>query len=187
MGLELVDSQLDRLSLYADWLTNEAMAAGGLGPSEGNRLESRHIADSLLFSAGFETMPDRVRDLGSGVGLPGIPLAVAYPDTYFQLVDRSGRRVDLAKRASRILDLSNVSVVLEDITRIHGEVPGIVSRASLPPDLMASEAERQLLPGGTAVLGGSWKSRPLQDRWETHEITIPVLDHVVWLLIMRRQ
>lgn len=187
MGLELGDAQLGQLSRYADWLVKEAITAGGLGPSEGSRIESRHIADSLLFSVGFEEVPAVVRDLGSGVGLPGIPLAIAYPDTHFQLVDRSGRRIDLVKRASRILDLPNVSVALGEIASFQGEVPGIVSRASLPPDLMVAVAERQLQPGGTIVLGGSWKNKPVRASWETREIRIPVLDHVVWLLIMRRQ
>jgi len=95
LGLRLDQDQIEKLARYRDWLRDEAIPAGGLGPKERRRLESRHIADSLLFGAGFGAVPEHVRDLGSGVGLPGIPLAVAHPRSQLELVDRSQRRVDL--------------------------------------------------------------------------------------------
>ena len=187
LGLDLSEEQYRQLAEFRDWLAREAVPAGGLGPSEIDRLEGRHIADSLLFVAGFSVLPSRIRDLGSGVGLPGIPLAIAYPEVDFELIDRSGRRLDLMRRACRILDLPNVSVVSCDIERVEGTTPGIVSRASLSPQRMAQVANRQLEVGGVAVMGGSWAEEPRYEDWETKEVVVPVLDQVVWLLIMRRQ
>lgn len=126
-------------------------------------------------------------DLGSGVGLPGIPLAILLPETTVTLVDRAGRRVDLIKRAMRILDLDNVEVLQVEIEALDREFDAVVSRATIPPLKMQEHANRLLAPGGIAVLGGSWRSQPEFTGWEAVEIPAEVLDRAVWILIMRRE
>jgi 16S rRNA (guanine(527)-N(7))-methyltransferase RsmG len=175
------------LELYRDWLVTEAMAAGGIGPNEAERIDDRHIGDSLLFAGGFDEDPVEMLDVGSGVGLPGIPLAVIMPETRFDLLDRSGRRVDLTKRAVRILELSNVEVIHDDLASWEREIDGIVSRGSLSPEQALTSFNRVLSPGGVAVVGGSWGSRPEVKGFEPLEVPATVLDQSVWLLIMRRQ
>jgi 16S rRNA (guanine(527)-N(7))-methyltransferase RsmG len=184
-GSQLSPDQGARLQTYRDWLLTEAVAAGGLGPNEADRVDNRHIGDSLLFAGGFERAPSQILDVGSGVGLPGIPLAVLMPDTRFRLLDRSGRRVDLMKRAVRVLDLENVEVIRGDLTDWHYPVDGIVSRASLSPERALIDFERILEPDGVAVIGGSWASKPEVNGFELLEVPAPVLDQRVWLLIMR--
>ena len=124
-GFDPSTDQLALLDRYRDWLLTEAMMAGGLGPNEGPRVDSRHIADSLLFARGFEQTPSRVLDVGSGVGLPGIPLSIVMPDTEFVLLDRSRGRVELMRRVSRILDLPNVEVREGDIAGWAEQVDGM--------------------------------------------------------------
>jgi 16S rRNA (guanine(527)-N(7))-methyltransferase RsmG len=183
-GIELDSDQIGLLVRYRRWLTEEASPAGALGPAEGDRIERRHIGDSLLFA---RCLPDsgEVVDLGSGAGLPGIPLAVALPDLDLVLVDRSGRRADLLRRVTRILDLPNVQVTHGDITAVPGLARAIVSRATMSPD----DAEKLLLPrvqpGGVVVLGGSWVSPPSSPGWDTVEVPASILDQQVWLLMMR--
>lgn len=186
-GHELRDEQLEALGIYRDWLSREALPAGGLGPAESSRLDDRHIGDSLLFAAPMPQRPGSVFDLGSGVGLPGIPLAVLLPETELTLVDRSGKRIDLLKRAVRVLDLDNVTIRQMDIEALDGETDVMVSRATIPPLKMQDHANRLLSPGGIAILGGSWKQAPSFEDWETVEIPVEVLDRPVWVLIMRRQ
>ncbi|MGD2060015.1 MAG: class I SAM-dependent methyltransferase [Acidimicrobiia bacterium] len=186
-GFDLDDDQLAKLADYGRWLESEAVVAGAIGPGEIARIERRHLADSLLFASQFPHEGDEIIDLGSGVGLPGIPLAIALPDIRVSLIDRSGRRVDLARRAIRVLGLGNCVVVQADVESFTGEAPVIVSRASLPPGRLRSVAERLLAPGGIAVVAGSWQERPEFPGWETREIPRDVLDQPVWLLIMRRQ
>jgi 16S rRNA (guanine527-N7)-methyltransferase len=184
-GLHLDREQICQLERYRDWLADEAVAAGGIGPEEVGRLETRHLADSVLFASQFG-ITDEVWDLGCGVGLPGIPLAIVLPAARFRLIDRAGRRIDLARRAIRILGLENCRAELHDIEHLKGEVGVIVSRAALPPAQMAAVARRHLAPGGVAVVAGSWRDRPQQPGWETIEIPLDSLDRTIWLLIMRR-
>lgn len=183
-GIDLTDGQFDLLGEYADFLRGEAYRAGGIGPGEPDRLEKRHLADSILFASQLGNR-DEIWDLGTGVGLPGVPLAIVLPDTSFVLVDRSSRRVQLLRRVVRILDLPNCQVVEGEIEDLTGDVTGLVARASLPPPKIAEVGKRLLRHDGRAVVGGSWTKRPDHDGWETVEIPRFVLDQTVWLLIMR--
>ncbi|HSM43503.1 MAG TPA: RsmG family class I SAM-dependent methyltransferase [Acidimicrobiia bacterium] len=185
-GLELDPGQREQMSRFRRWLAEEGIKAGGLGPGEESRLERRHLADSILFASQLDSV-DEVWDLGSGVGLPGIPLAISMPSTGFVLVDRSGRRVDLTRRAVRVLGLENCQVVAGEIENLGGPLPALVSRASLPPPQLGEVASRVLAPGGVAVVGGSWREAPRHPGWTTIEIPPDVLDQPIWLLIMRRQ
>src|SRR6266536_299180 len=99
----------------------EAVERGFLGPREGARLRERHIDDALGLATLRPPMPgEQWVDLGSGAGLPGLPLAVAFPASRFTLVDAHRRRVDWVASTTAALHLANVSVVharLEDYGR----------------------------------------------------------------------
>ena len=187
VGLDLQPGQIETMERYGLWLTGEAMRAGGIGPDESERIDQRHLADSILFATEIPDDARDVWDLGSGAGLPGIPLAICLPEKEIVLVDRAGRRVDLLRRAVRILGLANCSVCHRDIADLSGDVDVIVSRASLPPEELLPVARSHLRPGGTAINAGSWRSRPDHDGWTTIEIPPHVLDQTVWLLIMRQE
>lgn len=185
--LDLDSSQSDLLERYGEWLATEGQRSGGIGPSEIERIDRRHLADSLLFATVLPFDCKEVWDLGSGAGLPGIPLAITHPDTQFTLVDRSGRRIDLLRRAIRVLGLHNCQPVQGDIKDLEGPMETIVSRASMPAEQLGRVARRLLSPQGVAVTAGSWRERPDVMGWETIEIPEDVLDQTVWLLIMRRE
>jgi len=186
-GLTPTELQIGQMERYQIWLTTEGIAAGGIGPSETTRVDLRHLADSVLFAHQIGGETGTVWDLGSGVGLPGFPLAITHPGREFVLVDRSGRRVDLMKRALRILELDNCTVVHDDISNLQPVLDTVVSRASLPPERLGEEMRRLLRPGGLAVVAGSWEQPPVHPGWETIEIPPNVLDHTVWVLMMRRE
>ncbi len=186
-GWRLDQAQIERLDRYGRWLIEEAIPAGGLGPNEAERIWSRHIGDSLLFARGWDPPPPprEVIDLGSGVGLPGIPLAVLWPETDVLLVDRAGRRVSLARRATRVLGLDNVEVVQADAGHLAAEADLVVVRAVAEPDEVRRWGGRLLRPGGRLVVGGSWEERPAAEAgFEVIEVPSEVLDHPVWLRIM---
>jgi 16S rRNA (guanine527-N7)-methyltransferase len=99
----------------------EAVQLGFLGPRERERLWERHLDDALGL-AGIRTPApgERWADLGSGAGLPGLPLAVAHRATTFTMIDAQRRRLDWVQAAAQTLRLPNVTVVharLEDYAR----------------------------------------------------------------------
>ena len=187
-GYSLNEPQLTQLGRYHQWLQDEAIGAGGIGPHELDRLWTRHIADSLLFGIAVQDAHICL-DIGSGVGLPGIPLAVSFPDTEFYLIDRSGRRCDLMRRAIAVLGLENCRVEQQDVRNVGDKYRAIVSRAAIPPDRMMIHVKQLLEPGGIAVLGLSWgDSSPETPSSETNlavsVMTVPadILDTDVKLL-----
>jgi 16S rRNA (guanine527-N7)-methyltransferase len=99
----------------------EAVQLGFLGPREQERLWERHLDDAFGLAAIRRPNPgERWADLGSGAGLPGLPLAVAHRGASFTLVDAQRRRVDWIEATAARLRLTNVSVVhsrLEDYGR----------------------------------------------------------------------
>jgi 16S rRNA (guanine527-N7)-methyltransferase len=89
-----------------------AVDLGFLGPHEADRLRERHLEDALGLAAIRGPEPrERWVDLGSGAGLPGLPLAAAYPKTDFTLVDAQRRRVDWITTTAAGLGLDNVTAV----------------------------------------------------------------------------
>lgn len=174
-----VRPQLER---FADWLATEAIDAGGLGPREASRVVDRHIVDSLLF-AGVWSRPGDVLDVGSGVGLPGIPLAIVAPDRHFVLLDRSARRGELARRAVRILDLENVEVLQGDLAEFDWTDWVVVSRASLSPERLR-ERIAVAGPPRELLVAGSHLAPPRVPGFETVEISAEILDRPVWILRM---
>ena len=197
-GRSLTPAQEQQLLRYASWLTEEAIPAGGLGPREADRLWPRHIADSLTFAVAWEDSPEEILDVGTGVGLPGIPLAILFPDTMVTLLDRGGRRIRLLHRAVRMLNLPNVVIAQGDAFAVADEWGGLTFRGSIPPPEAIGLTNRLLIPGSRAVLGLSTRpERPERSRdlvapagalWlegEVLEVPDEVLDGPSWLLIMR--
>ncbi len=151
-GCELTEQQCEQLARYHRWLSEEALDAGGVGPNELDRLWTRHIGDSLLFGLALH-QADTCADIGSGVGLPGVPLAIAGPATSFDLVDKSGRRCDLLRRAIRVLGLENCHVVHSDVDRLTTRYDAVVSRAAMPLERLLLHVKHLLSPDGIGLVG----------------------------------
>ncbi|MEA3511460.1 MAG: RsmG family class I SAM-dependent methyltransferase [Actinomycetota bacterium] len=190
-GVDLTPAQVAQCEEFARWLGTEATDAGGIGPDEGSRLLDRHVADSIIFAAAWERDPDNLLDAGSGVGLPGIPLAITHPNTQVTLLDRSGERCRLARRAVRVLGLENVTVEQRDVLQAVGLRDVVTFRASLQP-MAALEAALPLLTDrGCAVVGMSRTTEPDQSleppagtTLDLLRIDAGVLDSPAWLLRM---
>ena len=199
-GHPLDRAQERQLTDYADWLVDEAIPAGGLGPREADRVWGRHIADSLAFAVAWRDRepPEEILDVGSGVGLPGVPLAVLWPDTVVTTLDRGGRRVRLLRRATRVAGLVNVAVAQGDVFAVADEWHSVVFRGAVKAPEAVGLSSRLLEVGGTAVLGLSRRPEvPADGRDLTNlaealglsaevvEVPAEVLDATAWLLIMR--
>jgi 16S rRNA (guanine527-N7)-methyltransferase len=199
-GVSLSRKQESQLTTYATWLLEEAIPAGGLGPREGGRLWDRHIADSLAFAVAWRDRPAprEILDVGSGVGLPGIPLGILWPDTLVTTLDRGGRRIRLLRRATRIVGLVNIEVAQGDVFAVADEWQSVVYRGAVKAPEAVGLSARLLEVGGTAVLGLSRRPEAPNDgkdlvnladalglQGEVVEVPAEVLDATAWLFIMR--
>ncbi|QEH44568.1 16S rRNA (guanine(527)-N(7))-methyltransferase RsmG [Aggregatibacter actinomycetemcomitans] len=89
----------------------------------------KHILDSLVVSPHLQG--DRFIDVGTGPGLPGLPLAIINPDKQFVLLDSLGKRISFIRNAVRELGLTNVMPVLSRVEEYQPEekFDGVLSRA----------------------------------------------------------
>jgi 16S rRNA (guanine527-N7)-methyltransferase len=157
---------IDRLE--AAYLT--AIELGFLGPREGARLRERHIEDALALAEIRAPRPgERWADLGSGAGLPGLPLAACFPETFFTLIDAHQRRLAWVATAAAELGLDNVATVhgrLEDFghgaDRERFDVATARALGSLP--VVAELGLPLVRVGGTLIVP---RGRP--DDAELHE------------------
>jgi len=100
------DRLLDSLTHYLAQLTKWNKAYNLTAVREPREMVVRHILDSLA-AAPF-LRGSRIIDVGTGAGLPGIPLALLYPDRQFTLLDSNGKKIRFVQHVTRELGLTNV-------------------------------------------------------------------------------
>ena len=137
---------------FAADLVERSASLGLLGPSEYPRIWTRHLLNSALIAS---LVHGRVADVGSGAGLPGIPLAIARPDVSFTLIDSMARRVRWLQEERAALGLDNVTVVEARAEELIPEVPFDVVTARAVAGLsklVPWTAPLARRPGGQLVL-----------------------------------
>jgi 16S rRNA (guanine527-N7)-methyltransferase len=143
--------RLDRAQRYTEILAGAGVERGLIGPREVDRLWDRHILNSVAVAELLE--PDEsVADIGSGAGLPGIPLALARPDLRVTLIEPLLRRSDFLREVIEELGI-DVAVVrgrAEELTvrQRVGETDVVVSRAVASLDKLTKWSMPLLRPGG---------------------------------------
>ncbi|QKJ26002.1 16S rRNA (guanine(527)-N(7))-methyltransferase RsmG [Aquiluna borgnonia] len=102
--------QIDKARAYTARLAQDSETFGLLGPRELPRIWSRHVINSALL---VELVPNEslVADVGSGAGLPGIPMAIAKPKSHFTLIEPMERRATWLQTVVDDLGLRNVDVI----------------------------------------------------------------------------
>ena len=100
---------IDQARKYAAALVRDGDELGLLGPREMPRLWSRHVLNSAVV-AQLVADGKSVADVGSGAGLPGIPMAIAQPNAHFTLIEPMERRSMWLERQVEALGLTNVTV-----------------------------------------------------------------------------
>ncbi|HEX7404790.1 MAG TPA: 16S rRNA (guanine(527)-N(7))-methyltransferase RsmG [Candidatus Nanopelagicaceae bacterium] len=137
----------EEISRYAEFLRTAGIERGLIGPGEGDRIWERHIFNSLpvisLISQGASLV-----DVGSGAGLPGIPIALARPDLEVTLIEPLQRRMDFLEEAAA--DLS--------ITLLHGRAEEfqmkadfVTARAVAPLAKLKAMSWNLMRVGGTLL------------------------------------
>lgn len=128
-----------------------------------NEMLTVHLWDSL--SVAPYVKGEYLLDVGSGAGLPGIPLAILYPEQHWTLLDTNGKKTRFIQQAVGELRLKNVTVVQ---TRVESWTPpqlfnGIISRAFASIVDFVQSSGRHLAPNGVLYA--------MKGRYPTEEIT----------------
>jgi 16S rRNA (guanine527-N7)-methyltransferase len=156
----------DRVSLarrYAELLVRDSDTLGLLGPREMPKLWTRHILNSAVVS---ELVPAgvSVADVGSGAGLPGIPMAIAQPGSHFTLIEPMERRSDWLKLVVADLGLTNVSVLRARAEEV-GEVFDLVTARAVSalPKLLRLTVPLTKHGGAIIALKGSKAAEEIEE------------------------
>lgn len=162
---------------YVGLLAEVATVRGLIGPREVPRLWERHVLNSAAVAA---VIPDHaaVLDVGSGAGLPGIPLALARPDLHLTLAEPLLRRATFLDEACRALHLTSVRVIrarAEQLPRRSTDV--VTARAVAPLPRLLTWTLPLLRPGGLLV---AIKGRTAQDELTAAEADLQRLRAASW-------
>ena len=144
-----VQSRLvDFLHLLVKW--NRAYNLTAVRQPE--QMVTRHLLDSLV--VGPYLQGPRILDVGTGAGLPGIPLALAYPDHHFTLLDSNGKKIRFVTQAVAELGLANVDVVQSRIEAFQpaSRFDTITARAYASIEELVSQTTRILADGGQYLI-----------------------------------
>jgi 16S rRNA (guanine527-N7)-methyltransferase len=151
VGASLDPRDLDRLATFVDLIRAHAIPLGMVAPSDGDRLWERHIVDSLR-AVPLLRGSTGAADLGSGAGLPGVPLAVALPGCELSLIEHRRQRVGFLEMVLERLNLGNARVVGTKAQRVSaGAFEAVVARAFGPPAATWGASGRLLRPGGRLI------------------------------------
>ncbi len=148
MGITLPAGGEAQLLRYVELLERWNQAYNLTAIRDPGEMLTKHVLDSLAVLPFVSEGP--VADVGTGAGLPGIPLAIARPELRFMLLDSNGKKTRFVTQAMAELKLGNVQVVQARSEAYHSSAPFVLvlSRA------FASLADFAKLAGGMAAPGG---------------------------------
>ena len=128
-NIQVSEQQKDQLIELVNLLNKWNKAYNLTSVRDPQEMLVKHILDSLVVSPYLQG--DRFIDVGTGPGLPGLPLAIINPDTPFVLLDSLGKRVSFIRNAVLKLRLTNVTPVLSRVEEYQPEekFDGVLSRA----------------------------------------------------------
>ena len=190
MGIKLPPSSekklLDFLELLEKWNKTYNLTA----VRDPEQMVPRHLLDSLSVLPYLQG--PRVLDIGTGAGLPGIPLALARPDMEFTLLDSNAKKTRFATQALHALGLKNVAVVQERVEKFHPEqkFDTLIARAFASiPDMLAASRHLCTPNGRFLVMKGVFPQEELAAvtdgyRAEVKALKIPGLEAARHMVIL---
>ena len=127
LGLQLPANAVERLLDYQELLARWNATYNLTAVREPAEMVTRHLLDSLAILP--YVRGETLADLGTGPGLPGIPLAIAAPGRQILLVDSNGKKVRFLREAIRSLKLEGVRAVQSRVEEVEGQFDCVTARA----------------------------------------------------------
>ncbi|GAB2574907.1 16S rRNA (guanine(527)-N(7))-methyltransferase RsmG [Streptomyces capparidis] len=167
---------------YAELLADTGVRRGLIGPREVPRLWERHLVNCAVLS---EVVPENVSvcDVGSGAGLPGIPLALTRPDLRITLLEPLLRRTNFLQEVVVELGLENVTVARGRAEEMIGKLPPVdvvTARAVAPLDRLAGWGLPLLRPHGEML---ALKGETAEEELKTSRDALHKLGAVEWSVV----
>lgn len=184
MNVNVSRETAERLQIYQDLLIRWNSKINLIAPSTVDEVSQRHFSDSLQITAHVTPNGGIWGDLGSGGGLPGLVLAIAYADTpaQFVLIESDQRKATFLRAVIRETNISNTKVIANRIEMTDPLNAAYISaRALAPMPLLMSYLHRHLAKEGQAWLlkGERWQAEIEDARkdWNFNLATMPSKTH----------
>ncbi len=202
LGLTFTDSQVDKLEAYIQEVLEFNKGYNLMKAENADELAVNHILDSLVAVPALTSLIEgrslSIADIGSGGGCPGIPLAIAFPNQHFTLVERMDKRCVFLESVVKKLGLTNVTVACTAADAVAPESFDLeVFRAFHPFDKkIITLLFRMLKKGGALaaykareekILAEMEEIKPFINGYEKIKLTVPFLeDHERHLVVIRK-
>ena len=193
-SLQVSEKQVQLLIQYVELLHKWNKAYNLTSVRDPQEMLVKHIMDSLM--VGEFLQGDNFIDVGTGPGLPGIPLAILYPERNFVLLDSLGKRITFLRQVIFQLKLTNVTPVKSRVDEYQNETPfdGVLSRAFSSLSDMVSWCSHLITHehGQFFALKGQYPTDELTQLSEninlvsSHEIKVPELVGERHVLILKK-
>lgn len=189
--LVVSEQQIDQLIGYVELLHKWNKAYNLTSVRDPHEMIVKHIMDSIVVSE--HLVGDRFIDVGTGPGLPGIPLAIMNPEKSFTLLDSLGKRIRFIRQVVFELKITNVTPVQSRVEEFQPEIgfDGVLSRAFASMNDMVSWCHH--LPAETGcfmALKGQFDQQEVAElpEWcsvtEVKSLQVPELDGERHLVIL---
>jgi 16S rRNA (guanine527-N7)-methyltransferase len=151
LGAEADGAQLEQLAHYLRLLTKWNRAYNLTSVRDPQDMVVRHVLDSLAVQPWLHGQ--RILDVGTGAGLPGIPLAVMAPAKRFTLLDSVGKKIRFLRHVAGELGLGNVELVQQRVEAHEPATPydTVICRAFAPVGEFVAQCGRLAARGGRLV------------------------------------
>jgi len=191
LGATLPDGAVDRLLDYRELLERWNSAYNLTAVRDANEMVSRHLLDSLAILPYVHGRT--LADLGTGPGLPGIPLTIAEPAREVLMVDSNGKKIRFLREAIRSLKLVNAKALQSRVEDVEGTFECVTARAFASLADMLGWGGHLLAPGGVwLAMKGKHPAEELDGVPEgfrvdaIHALGVPGVDGERHLVVIRR-
>jgi 16S rRNA (guanine527-N7)-methyltransferase len=192
LGLDLTGVQADAFGAYLHELKRWGRAYSLTSLKTDEDIIVKHFIDSCLYLKALPADVHSVADVGSGAGLPGLPLKIMRPELEVFLIESSSKKSSFLRHMLRTLKLEGIECIegrVEDIKDI--EVDAVLTRALFSVGDFIKKAGHIVRPGGIFVLSKGPKVEGELEgaafEYETMEIGLPLTDIKRTLVMVRKQ